>query len=212
VKPVLITGFEAFGGATFNPSAEIVSQLDGTAIAARSVVGAILPCVFASATVELMRLVESHDPALVICLGVAVGRTAITPERVAINVADARIPDNSGYQPVDQPVVSGGPAAYWTALPIKAIVAALRARGIPAEVSQTAGTFVCNHVFYALMHARARARGRFRSGFIHVPALANTAAGQPGLPLAVMTAAIHQAVETSLAVRRDIRQDGGAAH
>ena len=145
-----------------------------------------------------------------LCLGVAAGRIAITPERVAINVDDARIPDNKGRRPVDCPVVRGGPVAYWSRLPVKAIVADLRARGVPAEVSQTAGTFLCNHVFYALMHA-VRRRAGVRAGFIHVPAMSETAAsGEASLPLAVLTDATGLMLATILRTRRDRRETGGA--
>jgi pyroglutamyl-peptidase len=206
MKTVLLTGFGPFGGDPFNPTAEIARQLDGAVIAEREVIGAVLPCVFGKATTELKRLVELRRPALVICLGLAAGRTAITPERIAINVTDARIPDNAGRQPVDEPVVRGGPVAYWSTLPIKAIAVALWARGIPAEVSQSAGTFVCNHVFYGLMHQLAPMRSRIRGGFIHVPGLPNETADQPGLPLGEMTVGIRLAIETSLRLRRDIRE------
>jgi pyroglutamyl-peptidase len=154
-------------------------------------------------------------PALIICVGQAGGRAEITPERVAINVDDARIPDNAGRQPVDRPVVRGGPAAHWSTLPIKAIVAELRRREIPAAVSQTAGTFVCNHVFYGLMHELRRQR-RVRGGFIHVPYLPEQAArvpgGAPSLSLEAMTRAIAVAVAVSVKTRRDRRSAGGATH
>jgi len=210
MKTVLLTGFEPFGGDPFNPSGEIARQLDRAIIAAHKVIGAVLPCVFGKDTTELRRLLRLHRPALVVCLGLAAGRTAITPERIAINVADARIPDNAGRQPVDKPVVRGGPTAYWSTLPIKAIVAALQAHGIPAEVSQTAGTFVCNHVFYALMHELARTKMRVRGGFVHVPALPKDAVTHSGLPLPEMTEAIRIAIETSLRRSRDVREAGGA--
>jgi pyroglutamyl-peptidase len=146
---------------------------------------------------------------LVICVGQAGGRAAITPERVAINVDDARIPDNAGAQPVDRPVVRGGPAAYFSTLPVKAIVAALRAAGLPSEVSQTAGTFVCNHVFYGLMHA-LRKRKDLRGGFIHVPFLPEQAQkGQASLPLEDMVYGVALAVETALRRKKDLRLAGG---
>ena len=203
MKTVLLTGFEPFGGDPFNPSAEIARQLNGAVIGGHEVIGAVLPCVFGKATRELQRLIKLRRPTLVICLGLAAGRTAITPERIAINVADARIPDNAGRQPVDEFVVRGGPAAYWSTLPVKAIVVALQARGIPTEVSQTAGTFVCNHVFYGLMHQLVRTQPCIRGGFIHVPGQQTRAADQPGLPLGQMTAGICLAVETSLRLFSD---------
>ncbi|MSU23390.1 MAG: pyroglutamyl-peptidase I [Opitutus sp.] len=212
MKTVLVTGFEPFGGDLVNPSQEIARALEGRVIAGRRVVGAVLPCVFGLANVELRKLLRTTRPELVICLGLAGGRTEITPERVAINVDDARIADNAGAQPIDEPVVRGGPTAYWSTLPIKAIVAALRQRGIPASVSQTTGTFVCNHVFYGLMQALARGRGR-RGGFIHVPPVqAPGTKGQPGLPLATMINAIALAVELSVQRRTDVRATGGQTH
>jgi pyroglutamyl-peptidase len=207
--PVLVTGFEPFGGDSINPSAEIARQLHGTMIAGHAVVGALLPCVFGAALAELRRQLARVRPGLVLCLGQAGGRAEITPERVAINVDDARIPDNAGRQPVDRPVVRGGPAAYWSTLPIKAIVAELRTREIPAAVSQTAGTYLCNHVFYGLQHALRRRPG-VRGGFIHVPWLPEQAPrDQPALPQAVMTEAIVVAIRTALRVKRDRRLAGG---
>jgi len=209
LRPVLVTGFEPFGGDTVNPSAEIARQLHGTVIAGHAVTGALLPCVFGAAQKELRRLLDRVRPGLVLCLGQAGGRAEITPERVAINVDDARIPDNAGRQPVDRPVVRGGPAAYWSTLPIKAIVAELRARDIPAAVSQTAGTYLCNHVFYGLQHALRRRTG-VRGGFIHVPWLPEQAPrGQPSLPQEVMCEAIGVAIRTALRVKRDRRLAGG---
>jgi len=144
-------------------------------------------------------------------VGQAGGRAEITPERVAINVDDARLADNSGQQPVDRPVVKEGPAAYWSTLPIKAIVQALRKRDIPATVSQTAGTFVCNHVFYGMMH-ELRGQKQIRGGFIHVPYLPEQTGDKPSLPLVTMTQAIAVAIEVSLRRQRDLRRTGGATH
>lgn len=209
---VLVTGFEPFGGEAMNPSREIARKLTGQVIVGHAVVGAVLPCVFGEANAELRRLLSAHRPVLVICVGQAGGRGSITPERVAINVDDARIADNAGAQPTDRAIVRGGPAAYFSTLPVKAIVAALRADGLPAEVSQTAGTFVCNHVFYGLMHALRRKRG-VRGGFIHVPFLPEQAKeGQSSLPLETMVSAVALAVETALRHRRDVRASGGATY
>lgn len=211
-KIILLTGFEPFGGASRNPSGEVALAWHGREVAGARVIGAVLPCVFGAARRELVRLLRRHRPSVVLCLGVAAGRDAITPERVAINVDDARIPDNAGRQPVDRPVVRGGPVAYWSTLPIKAMVAGLQARGVPAAVSQTAGTFLCNHVFYGLMHAVRRRRG-VRAGFVHVPAMRESAArGEPALPLSVLTEATGVMLETALRSRRDLRAIGGATH
>ena len=210
MKTILLTGFEPFAGEKRNPSQEIARALHGRTIAGRKVVGAVLPCVFGASSAALKRLLREHRPELVVCVGQAGGRAEITPERVAINLDDARIPDNAGGQPIDRPVVRGGPAAYWSTLPIKAIVAALRAKRMPAAVSQTAGTFVCNHVFYALMHA-LRSQRRVRGGFVHVPFLPEQAGpGQSSLTLATMTAGVALAVEVSLRRRGDLREAGGA--
>ncbi len=210
MKTVLLTGFEPFDGESVNPSEEIARSLHGRVIGRHRVVGALLPCVFGEAIKELRHQIRVVQPALVICVGQAGGRADITPERVAINVDDARIADNAGRQPVDQPVVQRGPAAYWSTLPIKAIVAALRQRDIPASVSQTAGTFVCNHVFYGLMHA-LRARRAVRGGFIHVPFLPGQAKpGQPSLPMETLMTGLELAIATAVAVRRDVRETGGS--
>lgn len=208
---LLLTGFEPFGGAATNPSADIVRALEGARIAGHQIAGAVLPCVFGAARRELAHLLRRHRPAVVVCLGVAEGRTGITPERVAINLEDARIPDNAAAQPRDRPVVRGGPAAYWSTLPVKAIVAALERDGIPATVSHTAGTFVCNHVFYSLMHAVRRRR--VRAGFIHVPAvMARPGPRSPGLPLATQIRGIALALKVAARRRRDLRRAGGSEH
>ncbi|MBL9213102.1 MAG: pyroglutamyl-peptidase I [Opitutaceae bacterium] len=209
-RTVLLTGFEPFGGDVRNPSAEIVAALQGRIIRGRRVVGVVLPCAFTTSTATLRRLLREHRPELVLATGLAGGRAGLSVERIAINVQDARIPDNAGAQPIDRPVVRGGPAAYWSTLPVKAIVARLRREGLPADVSQTAGTFVCNHVFYFLMHALRRRRG-VRGGFVHVPWLPEQAEpGGPAMPLATVATAIAAAIETALTVRRDLRTSGGA--
>jgi pyroglutamyl-peptidase len=208
MKTILLTGFEPFGGDALNPSEEIARQLNGTVIARHSVAGALLPCVFGAALKELKHQIKLHEPVLVVCTGQAGGRAEITPERVAINIDDARMPDNAGQQPIDKPVVKGGPAAYWSTLPIKAIVQALRKRGIPSAVSQTAGTFVCNHVFYGLMHELQSWPG-VRGGFIHLPYLPEQATGKPSLPFEQMSMGIRLAIETALTYRRDVKASGG---
>lgn len=209
---ILLTGFEPFDGATVNPSAGIVRRLHGRKLGRHRIEGVVLPCRFGDALAVLQSEIRRLDPALVVCLGQAGGRAEITPERVAINIDDARIPDNAGRQPVDQPIVPRGPAAYWSTLPVKAIVAALQARGLPAAVSQTAGTFVCNHVFYGLMHALRRRRG-VRGGFVHLPWLPEQAgAGQPALSLDVMVGAIEVTLRVALRRKRDLRAAGGRTH
>jgi pyroglutamyl-peptidase len=157
------------------------------------------------------------QPTLVICLGLAGGRSEVSLERVAINIDDARIADNAGQQPVDVAVVAGGPAAYFSTLPIKAIVRDLRAAGLPGTVSNTAGTFVCNHIFYALMHrlAQAPAATQARGGFIHLPCLPEQAARYPGAPSMVLetqAAALRVVIRTALGRVDDVRETAGQLH
>jgi pyroglutamyl-peptidase len=215
VRTVLLTGFEPFGGEKVNPSALAVQALDGRTIAGRRVVAAVLPCVFGAARRALLRELRRARPELVICVGQAGGRAAITVERIAINVDDASIADNAGARPVDAAIVRGGPAGYWSTLPLKAIVRALERARIKAAVSQTAGTFVCNHVFYALMRTLERRRG-VRGGFVHVPYLPAQArrvkGGAPSMPLAKIVRALEIAARTALGTRRDVRAAAGATH
>lgn len=174
MRNVLLTGFEPFGGETLNPSALAAQELDGADVNGRRVVGVVLPCVFGKSLAILRREIERVKPELVICTRQAGGRAAISLERVAINLEDADIPDNAGNQPTDKPVVYGGPEAYPSTLPIEAILAALGQTGLPGEISESAGTFVCNHVFYGLMWMLA-GQPAVRGGFIHVPCLPDQA-------------------------------------
>jgi pyroglutamyl-peptidase len=171
----LVTGFEPFAGDAVNPAGEAVlglpSRLGELAIHTR-----VLPTVFGRAIAALEEALVTVRPDIVLCVGLAGGRAELSLERVAINVDDARIPDNDGQQPIDRPIAAGGPAAYFTGLPVKAAVAALRQAGLPAIVSNTAGTFVCNHVFYGLMHLVATRQLPLRGGFLHVPYLPSQAA------------------------------------
>ena len=172
-----------------------------------------MPTTFAGAPRALRAALRRHAPELVLCVGQAGGRAALSLERVTINVNDARIPDNAGAQPVDAPVVTRGPAAYFTTLPIKAMHADLRAAGIPAEISQTAGTFVCNQVFYVLMHALAGSR--VRGGFVHIPFLPQQVETLPGvasLDLDAVVAGLRISIDTALRTRRDVRIGAGATH
>ncbi|MEV6115234.1 pyroglutamyl-peptidase I [Streptomyces sp. NPDC052109] len=166
---VLLTGFAPFGGQQVNPSWQAASRVAAEPPAGLTVTAAELPCVFGKSIDTLRDAIRSSRPDLVVCLGQAGGRPGVTVERVGINVDDARIPDNAGNQPIDEPVVPGGPAAYFSTLPVKACVAALRAAGVPAAVSTTAGTFVCNHVAYGLGHLIATEFPQVHGGFVHVP-------------------------------------------
>lgn len=208
---ILMTGFDAFGGEAINPSWLSVSRACQESGDDLTLIGACLPTEFSASLTILQQLIESHRPDLVIAVGQAGGRSSISLERIAINIDDARIPDNAGWQPIDEPIHPAGEAAYFSSLPIKAIVQALRAEGIPAEVSNTAGTYVCNHVFYGLMHLCRHFPG-MRAGFVHIPYLPEQAAKQPGAPsmaLHDMIRALRIVLKTSLDTRTDLRLDAG---
>lgn len=206
---VLVTGFDPFGGSEVNPSWQAVQALHGRVIAGRQVVGAELPTVFGASRMRLAALLEEHRPELVVCTGQAGGRGAISLERVAINVNDARIADNAGAKPIDTPVIDGGPAAYFTSLPIKAMLQALLDAGVNAEVSQTAGTFVCNHIFYGLMHMLAQPQwSGTRGGLVHVPWLPEQ--GQPSMRVDEIVSGLEVGIACALATHHDIRKEAGA--
>ena len=188
---VLLTGFEPFGTATSNPSGEIVKLISGD-----NIVTAILPVTYAQSAERLLALIPEHNPEVVICLGQAEGRTQITPEKVAINLDDARLPDNAGVQRSDVKILNDGPDAYFTTLPVKEMVDAAKAAGVPAAVSLSAGAFLCNHVFYVAQNNFAGTK--VRSGFIHVPLMDSQAPEFPGLPtmpLAQMVTAVRAMLE-----------------
>jgi pyroglutamyl-peptidase len=195
MKRVLLTGFEPFAGATLNPSEQIVNALKARQIQGVELHTAVLPVVFTESSELLRHLIKLHKPDVVICLGQAEGRREISFERVAINLDDARLADNAGRVVLDQPVVAGGPTAHLTTLPVKEMVAAVRAEGIAAGLSTTAGTFVCNHIFYAMQHELAETS--VVSGFIHVPLMPEQAGefeGLPTMPLDQQVRAIETAV------------------
>jgi pyroglutamyl-peptidase len=211
-ETVLLTAFEPFGGDSVNASELAARPLEGRVIAGHRVSVAILPCRFGASVEALRAAIEREAPTLVVACGEAGGRAEISIERVAINVDDARIPDNAGAQPIDVPVIDGGPAAYWSTLPIKAIALALAEAGIPAAVSQTAGTFVCNHAFYALMHALAE-QPAVRAGFVHVPCTpAQAKPRQPHMPTETTTRALEIVIATALITAQDTRIGRGATH
>ncbi|OPB00986.1 pyroglutamyl-peptidase I [Pseudomonas fluorescens] len=207
---VLLTGFEPFDRDPVNPSWEAVRQLDGVRLGEDlQIVARQLPCAFATVGECLAQMIVELRPAMVIATGLGPGRSDICVERVAINVNDARIPDNLGEQPVDTAVVAGGPAAYFSTLPIKAMVKAVREAGIAASVSQTAGTFVCNQVFYLLQQALVGTG--VRSGFIHVPYLPEQVidSGLPSMALLTMVEGLRVAVSTAWETRVDAIEVGG---
>ena len=207
---VLLTGFAPFGGEAVNPSWQAVRALEGREIEGHRVAAVELPTEFDTSLPALRRALHRHEPRVAIAVGLAGGRDGISLERVAINMIDARISDNAGAQPVDVPVLRGGAAAFFSTLPIKSALLELQRAGIPAHISQTAGTYVCNQVFYALMHALRRRRNT-RAGFVHVPWLPRQALahGQPGMPRDQVTRAFEIIVRTALATPRDVRIAGG---
>ena len=206
---ILLTGFEPFAGDTVNASWLAVQAVASSWDRPESLAIAELPVVFGLAADRLDAIIAEHRPRLLVATGLAAGRVAVTPERVAINVDDARIPDNAGNAPIDEPIVAGGPAAYFSTLPIKAAVSAIGAAGIPASVSQSAGTFVCNHVFYRLMDAASRLPG-MRAGFVHVPSASeHSALADAALPVAQLAKAPRLVVTASLATGSDVRIGGG---
>lgn len=217
-RTVLLTGFDPFGGERLNPSWLAAEALHGETIAGRRIVAVRLPTSFARGPRALRAAMRRHAPELIVCVGQAGGRAQISLERIAINVDDARIADNDGARPVDRPIVRNGPAAYFSTLPIKAMFAALREADIPAEISQTAGTFVCNRVFYALMHAlreNDNLRGGVRGGFVHIPYLPEQAAAHPGapsLPLDTVVAGLRIMIDAALRTRKDRRIAAGTTH
>ena len=211
-RTVLLTGFDAFGGDLINPSWLAAQALHGQVIERHVVVAAQLPTEFSASRKLLAALLRKHKPILVLCLGLAGGRAGLSLERIAINLQDARIADNKGAQPVDTPIVKSGPAAYFTTVPIKSMLRALTNSGIHAEVSQTAGTFVCNHVFYVLMHLLKNPRKGIspRGGFVHVPYLPGQ--GSPCMPLEETVRGLQVAITAALTSQRDVALAAGTLH
>ncbi len=192
--PILLTGFAAFDGVADNPAQAVVLALQGRHIAGRVVVGSVLPVVFGAAGVALRKAMRQHQPSLVLALGVAASRAVFSVEKVALNWRDARVADNAGQRPLDEPALLRGPAAYLSTLPVRSMVLALQAAGQPAELSLSAGSFVCNDLFYALMRATARRPG-VRAGFMHLPPMD----GVHGQPLDAQVQAVQVALRAAVA-------------
>lgn len=174
---LLLTAFEPFGGESVNPAEKAVSLV--TAPSGADIVKLTVPTVFREASRQTVEAIRRERPNAVLCIGQAGGRAAVTPERVAINLMDARIPDNAGNEPTDEPIAVGAPDAYFSTLPIRKIVEAIRERGIPAEVSNTAGTFVCNELMFSVLHALKTEFPDTVGGFMHVPFIPEQAASKP---------------------------------
>ena len=198
---ILVTGFDPFGSDKINPAIEAVKKLPDT-IKGAKIIKLEIPTVFNKSAQVVHQVIVKEQPDYVLNVGQAGGRSALTPERVAININDGRIPDNDGYQPLDEPIQPDGDTAYFTQLPIKAMAKAIRAAGLPAIVSNTAGTYVCNHIFYQVQYMRAKEFPKLKAGFIHIPFLPEqviTRPNQPSMALADivkgLTAAIGAIVE-----------------
>ena len=191
---IIVTGFDPFGGETINPSIECVKALPE--IEGVELIRLELPTVFKESAKRLNEVINDVKPDAVLSVGQAGGRAGVTMERIAINVDDARIPDNISQQPIDEAIQLDGKAAYFTTLPIKRIVKAIREAGISAEVSNSAGTFVCNHIMYQALFAATKADKPFKAGFMHIPFIPEQTMDKPSLPLEESTRALQIAIET----------------
>lgn len=211
---VLVTGFDPFGGEPINPAWEAVKAMKDT-IAGAEIIKTQIPTVVGKSIEKIHQKMKELQPDLVISVGQAGGRFGVTPERVAINVTDARIPDNEGNQPIDEPIFSDGPAAYFSNLPVKAMVQAIKDAGYPSVLSNSAGTYICNHVMYGILYYIEKEFPNVRGGFIHVPYAPSQVVNKPSTPsmaLADITASLEAAVAAAISSKEDIRAVGGEIH
>ncbi|MCB8943094.1 MAG: pyroglutamyl-peptidase I [Ardenticatenaceae bacterium] len=196
---LLLTGFEPFGGSSINPSAQIVAQLARVGVDGVALSTAVLPVDRHHGPAQLLQAVQTHRPDAVLCLGLAGHSPAIAIERVAVNLLDFRIADNSGHQFVDEPIVPDGPAAYFTTLPLRAMHKAALAAGVPTELSLSAGAYLCNQVTYELLHYLAIHELDIPAGFVHVPYLPEQVAGKkpllPSMSLVTMCVGITAVIQ-----------------
>lgn len=211
---VLVTGFDPFGGEPINPAWEAVKAMKDT-IAGAEIVKMQIPTVVGKSIEKIHQKMKELQPDLIISVGQAGGRFGVTPERVAINVTDARIPDNEGNQPIDEPIFPDGPAAYFSNLPVKAMVQAIKDAGYPSVLSNSAGTYICNHVMYGILYYIEKEFPNVRGGFIHVPYAPSQVVNKPSTPsmaLADITASLEAAVAAAISSKEDIRAVGGEIH
>lgn len=178
---LLLTAFDPFGGETVNPAQEAVKMVSSR-VGNVEVIKCVVPTVFGKSIETVAAAIEDCRPDAVLCIGQAGGRADLTPERIAINLDDASIADNEGNRPVDTPIFPDGKPAYFSTLPVKAMVAAIRAAGIPASLSNTAGTFVCNHLMYGVLYTLEKYYPSVRGGFLHVPYIPSQVTGGRGIP------------------------------
>lgn len=211
---ILVTGFDPFGGESINPAIETVKKLPDV-IAGAEIIKLEIPTVCHKSLRIIDEAIAEYDPDVVLSIGQAGGRPDITIERVGINVDDCQMPDNEGNQIVDEPICLDGPDAYFVTVPIKAMVQRVREKNIPASVSNTAGTFVCNHVTYGVCHLLATKYSGKRSGFIHIPYLPQQVIDKKNMPSMspdMMVEGITAAIEAVVDTREDIKVTGGATH
>ena len=211
---ILVTGFDPFGGETINPAIETVKRLPDV-IAGAEILKLEVPTVCHKSLQVIDEAIKKYDPDVILSIGQAGGRPDITVERVGINVDDCRIPDNEGNQKIDEPVYPDGPAAYFVTIPIKAMVQKIQSKGIPASISNTAGTFVCNHVTYGVCHLVATKYPGKRSGFIHIPYLPQQVTNKSNMPSMsqdFLVEGITAAIEAIAETKQDIKVTGGATH
>ena len=209
---VLITGFDPFGGEKINPAWEAVKGIKDT-IEGAKIIKLEIPTVFNKSIEKVKEAMELEKPDIVLCIGQAGGRYDMTVERVAINVDDARIEDNEGNQPIDIPVFEDGENAYFSNLPIKAMVEEIKSQGIPSSISNSAGTFVCNHIMYGVLYHINKTYKNMRGGFIHVPFINEQVLdkkNQPYMPVEHITKALEAAIKAAVINNEDIKKSGGA--
>ena len=212
---VLITGFDPFGGESINPAYEAVKKLPDK-IQTANIIKLEIPTVFHDCAKLLDEAIKQYQPDLVICVGQAGGRTCITPEFVGINYMDARIPDNKGNQPLQSKIKEDGPDAYFTKLPVKAICEELKASGIPAAISYSAGTYVCNYIMYSLLYLIDTKYPNMKGGFIHVPydtsQVAKLSSSSASMPIDMIALGLEKAIEACIKYTEDILIQGGTTH
>lgn len=208
---VLVTGFDPFGGESMNPSFEVVKRIKSTLLETQ-IIKLEVPTAFNVSTQKVIDKMEEEKPDYVLCLGQAGGRSQISIEKVAINLADARIPDNLAQQPMDVPIDEEGETAYFSTLPVKAIVEALQKKEIPAAISYTAGTYVCNHLMYGVLNFIKKKAWETKAGFIHIPFLKEQVANKENIPsmeLDMMIQAVETAIEVMVSREEDLSAIGG---
>lgn len=212
---VLITGFDPFGGDSVNPAYEAVKQLPNE-VAGAQIIKLEIPTVFRESARILEAAMKEHAPDIVICVGQAGGRSAVSFERVAINLAEARIPDNQGNQPIGTKLEESGETAYFTSLPIKAMMKNVQAHNLPAYISYTAGTFVCNDIMYRLLYMIDKEFVGIKGGFVHVPfvpeQVINRPIGTPSMSLQHITEALIYAIEAAVRTEVDSEVNAGTTH